>query len=293
MEAPPLPDRAPCGFLLTATGPKYRRLLARAVRSLRAHHPGIPIDVHVDEGMDLPEASRIHVLPDGIPAERPRFHALRTCRFDRVVLLDVDLVVLAPIGDIFDVLDRFDIAGAHDHFRNSPHCRKLWRMPVPDAFPQINGGVLGFRMTDRMRAFIDAWEAGWRDTGTGRDQPALRELLWTERDVRVWVLPPEYNFWETRALDHMGPAHAAPRVLHNNTLALPRMVAAEDDVLDRMMGRARRAWYETIRAADHGIAAAEGRVAGRRPWRGAYAVGFVLDLPGRVIRAAGRRLRGR
>ena len=40
-------------------------------------------------------------------------------RFERTLFLDADTRVMAPLGDLFDVLKRFDCAMAHDVRRAS------------------------------------------------------------------------------------------------------------------------------------------------------------------------------
>ena len=60
--------------------------------------------------------------------------AMRLSRFDRTLYLDADIRVLADPGDMFEVLDRFDIALAQDQNRNSPQALTEDRQPFPNAF---------------------------------------------------------------------------------------------------------------------------------------------------------------
>lgn len=277
------------GFLLAATGPRYRRALVKALRSVRAHHPDIAIDVYVDEPMDLPEASRVIVLPDGIPTARPRFHILRETRFKRCILLDVDLFVLAPLGDIFDVLERFDVAAAHEIFRNGALGRTLWQEKIPAAFPQVNGGVLGFNRSPAVLEAINAWEAGYLAHDIKRDQPALREVLWNRPDLRLAILPEEYNFWDARRIDRLTDDCAAPRILHNNTFTLTDVIDMDGGEIEALLGHARVARLATLIRGDEALAEAAGRLARRGGGRGAFLRGYLRDLP-RKARAAIRRV---
>ncbi len=68
-----------------------------------------------------------------------------------------------------------------------------------------------------MLAFLAAWEARFRETGASRDQPALRDLLWTS-DLRFWVLPPEFNLRRVTMLDAWEPLDARPTILHSHRL---------------------------------------------------------------------------
>ena len=91
------------------------------------------------------------------------------------------LRVLADLRDIFEVLDRFDIALAQDQNRNSPQALTEYRQPFPNAFPQFNAGVIGFRRTPQVAALLDRWTEAIRDHAIDKDQPSLRELLVEQR----------------------------------------------------------------------------------------------------------------
>ena len=78
---------------------------------------------------------------------RSRIDAMARTRFERTLHLDADVLAVADLRDVFEVLDRFDIALAHDQRRNSPAANATWRRPLPNAFPQFNGGVIAYRRT--------------------------------------------------------------------------------------------------------------------------------------------------
>lgn len=270
---------APIGFVLAATGEKYRRLMGKAVRSLRAHHPDIPIDLYTEAPLDLPEADRVVMLPDGVDPRRPRFFALRDTRFDRLLMLDVDLLAVAPVHDVFEVLERFDMAMAQDNFRNSIHSRHVSGAPIPAAFPQFNAGVMGVRRSARMDRFVDDWEAAFIAGGSKRDQSAMRDLIWTDPELRVATLPPEYNFWDARQLDPMTFEYSAPRIIHNNTFALDAVVAMEGGEVAQLLGRSRVVKLHALQDADHTLAALQGRPARRPAWKRAFLAAFLRDIP--------------
>jgi hypothetical protein len=181
---------------------------------MRRHNPGLPIDLLTDRPVETDAFGRVVVDPE--LGRHSKLKALQASRFERTLYLDSDTIILASIVDVFDVLDRFDIALAHDQFLSNPYCHVLYRKPLPSAFPQFNGGVIAIRRSARMLAFLDAWRAAIADHGVGRDQPSLRELLW-DSDLRIATLPPEYNVMNldlvrSKPLDRY---HASPRLIHN------------------------------------------------------------------------------
>ena len=211
---------------MNATGEKFRRMAVSAARSLKHHHPDIPIDLYTDVELEDPAFDRVYMLDDLGP--RPRFEALRRCRFDKVILLDVDIVAVAPIYEVFDVLERFDMAMVLDQFRNGDAARRPWREDIPDAFPQYNAGLVAMRMSDLTRSFVERWEAGFVEHGAGVDQPVMREILWNESELRVAALPPEYNLMDYIRIDAMSEYHSAPRIIHSYMLKLDGAYTGKD-----------------------------------------------------------------
>jgi len=198
--------------VFATSGAGYTALARRAALSVRAVLPDIPIEIFTDQPGDLPEADVTHPLPDS--HHRPKFHALANSRFDRAIYLDADIHALAPFDDIFTLLDRFDLAAAHDQYRNADLALAKWRQDLPPAFPQVNSGVMAANLSDPVRAFLNNMDKTLRAEQSGRDQPVLREMLWLS-DLRLAILPPEYNCFNYFALEVTNGSQPGPRILHN------------------------------------------------------------------------------
>ena len=269
------------GVLFAATGPLFTEMAVKAAQSVRAHCPDLPIDLVTDT--DPPEGvfDEVRRLPG---YERfPKIPALRSTRFERTLYLDSDIRVVADLGDVFDLLDRFDLAAAHDPMRNSSKAVVTWRKALPNAFPQFNAGVLAYRRSPGLDTLLAEWEAGVADLATGKDQPVLRELLWERTDLRVAVLPPEYNLWDLAQLSALHPLHAAPRLLHSW-----RFVGEPD--LEQVLGRWGMAKLAMLIRADKSLAARAGR-APALPGR-AERLRLQAARAGRLTTRLARRLRG-
>ncbi len=199
------------GYIYAATGDLYLTLARRSARRLKSVMPEVTVDLFTDRDLSDPVFDRIHRLKGA--GRRPKMEALRRSRFDRTLYLDADTVVVRPIADALDLLDRFDVVGAHENYRNSPSSRTHWKGRIPSAFPEINSGVLGIRKSRATRTLLRRWEEGFLTSDLKNDQPVLRRLLYDSR-LRVGVLPMDYNLMHTRALGAMGRKMAAPRVLH-------------------------------------------------------------------------------
>lgn len=232
------------GVIYVAKGPGYLDLAERSAHSLRALAPGLVVDLFTDQPASPDLFDRVAPIPDG---PTPKLACLTETRFERTLYLDCDTLVLAPLGDLFDVLRRFDLAIAHDVRRTSALIREGHREVVPYAFPQMNSGVMLYRRSAAMWEFLHDWQRRYAEAGRPRDQVSLRDLLWAS-DLRFYVLPPEFNLRRVTVLDAWEPLDARPTILHSHRL------------LQHLRGSADRlAGLEEIRA--------EERLARTREWQ--------------------------
>ncbi len=200
------------GFVFATTGPEYTALAQRAALSVKQHCPDIPIDLFTDQPLTDTTFARIHTLKNSW--FRPKMEGLYRSRFEHTIYLDSDLIVIADISDIFDMLGRFDLAAAHDQYRNSPPATRMFKRRLPAAFPQYNGGVLAFAHNDQTQAFLRKWEQELKDSEATRDQPIFRELLF-DSTLSICTLPPEYNVHRVEHLRALTSEDGAPRVIHH------------------------------------------------------------------------------
>lgn len=201
------------GVIYVATGAEYRDLAEQSARSLRVHEPDLAVDLFTD----APDAvagglfDAVHLI--AAPHPRSKLDCLSLSRFERTLFLDSDTLVVNPLGDLWDVLDRFPFALAHDVRRDTELIQEGGQTPY--AFPQMNSGVMLYRQTPEMLAFFEAWRAGF--VPGGRDQPSLKALLW-ESDLRFYVLPEEFNLRRVTLLDAWEPGDARPTIVHSHRL---------------------------------------------------------------------------
>ena len=203
-----------CGVVLAASGAPYVALARQLAQSIRDTNPGLPVDLFTDqEGAEGP-FDQVHILSQS--SYRPKFEACLRSRFDRTLMLDVDIVVTCDISDMFWVLSKYDLAAAHVQNRNQPFANRFRARSFPNAFPQINGGALAFRKNAKTTQFFEKWQKLVFETyGGGADQPPLRELIWSE-DLNFHIFPEEYNFRKVERLYTSNWTVPAPRILHSS-----------------------------------------------------------------------------
>lgn len=208
------PDARQPGVVFCATGPKFRRECHRAIRSLRAFHPDILIEVHTDEVDEFPGIGRR--LPEPSYDFRDKIAAFARVGFERFLFLDTDVTVVGELGDLFALLARFDVLAVPAPVAlNAPRIEVTY---APAAFPQFHSGVLAMRFDSD---FVARWRGNWhwvhRELAedphyagvAGFDQISLRKTLFEDTGLRLFSLPSGYN------IRPFGPFAGPPKIIHD------------------------------------------------------------------------------
>ncbi len=179
------------GILYIATGERFREEAISSSCRVRQLMPKIPTGLASDQ---FPQGN---LFSYSIPIERPqgsfadKIAPLAQTPFEETLFLDTDTYLCEAVPEIFEILQRYDIAMAHAPMRQTGP------VDVPASFPEFNSGVIAYRMNDRTRSLLENWARFYEEqvsrTGQIDDQPALRRALWYS-DAKIAVLPPEYNF---------------------------------------------------------------------------------------------------
>ncbi len=238
------------GVIYVATGAEHLALARQSAESLRRTNPGVPVDLFTDAPADAGAGLFDRVFPVPAAHQRAKLDCFALSRFDRTLFLDSDTLVLAPLGDLFEVADRFDLALAHDVRRRSALVREGLAEATPYAFPQLNSGVLLYRKSPAALAFFAEWARLYRDSGVSRDQVVLKDLLWRS-ELRFYVLPPEFNLRRVTLLDAWEPLDARPTILHSHRLKDHLAGGAAVTGLDAVLELERAALLAEW--ADHGL----------------------------------------
>ncbi len=160
--------------------------------ALRSRMPDVPVAL----------ATNCAVQPTGsatvIPLAAQRNHtltwieALRRSPFDKTLFLADDAHLCVHPGELFDLLEAFDMA--LPHLRSAPGSTSD---AIPTCFPALDCGVILARSGPVLDAFVDHWErcaqglpAGGGALSSGE---SLRLALFRQTGLEWTVLPPECN----------------------------------------------------------------------------------------------------
>lgn len=179
------------GILYIATGNRFRNEAIYSAGRVRELMPEVPLALASDQ---LPNN---RIFSNTIPIDRPqgsfadKIAPLAQTPFAETIFLDTDAYLCQAVPELFEILKHYDIALAHAPMRQTGS------VDVPATFPEFNSGVIAYRSNERVWDLFQSWGRFYEEqvskTGQIDDQPALRRALW-HSDVKISVLPPEYNF---------------------------------------------------------------------------------------------------
>jgi hypothetical protein len=177
------------GIVCCAVGPSnYLNEAIACAESVRRFCPNISISLFTDNPkFNHPIFTNIFPVQKQ-PGFFAKIDAMSQCIYTKTLFLDTDTVVIKNcIPQLFELLDRFDIALTH-----APFWQGGCKNPnIPICFPEFNTGVILYN--SKIRYIFDLWKTTYQNKFKNtHDQPALREVLYKNK-VNLYVLPPEFN----------------------------------------------------------------------------------------------------
>lgn len=203
------------GVIYIANGRKYIDEAMQSARSLKDKMPGMHVTIFSNEDIKSPYFDNVIVTKDDtLSRECPHMAKqiyIDKSPYDRTLFLDTDTYICSDISDIFDILEKFDIAASHAALRVT---RK--DSLVPKTFPELSSGVIVFKKSPEISRLFAEWFSLYKEHRTGidgkcivMDQPTFREALYRS-DAKITTLPPEYNCYFNCPIYLEGPV----RILH-------------------------------------------------------------------------------
>lgn len=161
----------------------------------------------------------IDVVVTSTNKPRTRLASLYMTPYQHTLAMDCDTIVLDNISDIFNILDKYEFCICHAHNRQINYLRynsyKLGE-DIPYAFTQHNGGVILFDRNKEVLNFLKDWHNRYKEyvkKNIPKDQVSMRKMLW-KHNLRMYVLPPEYNVNKAKWFKIWEEAEAKPLIFH-------------------------------------------------------------------------------
>jgi hypothetical protein len=215
---------------VVARDPELLKEAAVSARSAKRAMPDMPVmlatDLQVKEA-PFDEVRQVRSPRSALDFFRLRIEVLCDPPFERTLHLDGDTYIARDVSELFSLLERFDLAVAHDTHRIAvpiPH--------LPESYPELNAGVIAYR-AGALRHLAVRWlelydQFAEAETGS-YDQPSLRQALW-ESDLRVGIVPPEFNC----RVFHAGVYNLPVAILHAH--ASERQFERAAEIMSRRPG---------------------------------------------------------
>ena len=245
---------------LVSGGRSYLGELMTSLASLRRHDPSLPVTVF--SRFPLPRSASAEWRPV-TSREHPlklKVLTLRESPYERTLFLDTDTSIRGPLTPVFATLDRCDFAAANSHEAD-------WSVTPPRFLAMVkpgdyNTGVLLYRKSPAMLAFLERWEAAVRAqdpadmwAGHNCDQHHFNRLVSTGALAECGVRFEELDNVQWNCRGAMHPAVRAAgregdiRILHHRTRAMKLrkfLYAATDpatarEIVRKAVGRLRDA----------------------------------------------------
>ena len=214
------------GYLYIAYGEAFTKEALLSIESLK-RFTDLPVALYTDQDTESLSKNKNIDLVAKINAThlRAKVDYMDQSPFINTVFMDSDTVVVRNCDDMFDLLERFDIAIVNDYARK----RKKYSDIVPEygeipyAFSEANSGVIAFNSSTRTQTFLKMWKEYFyqyfRETN-GWDQISFRISLW-KSNVRIHHMPFEYNVRsaenrekQRRYKHEFGEDHMESRIIH-------------------------------------------------------------------------------
>ena len=169
----------------------------------------------IDEAMIVPEHGSSNWRLASTFYTMTALNTIFTLGYKKLIYMDYQTRVCAPIEDIFDMLDYFEFMGVHAPDRYSANTVH----DIPDAFPEIALGMNPMRNTNSVRLMwsdMYEWFTAHEEVYGHNVQGVLRDILWKyawcDGGPRLYVLPPEYGL----KLGYQYFVNGEVKVIHGN-----------------------------------------------------------------------------
>jgi hypothetical protein len=178
------------GFVYVATGKKYVDEAALSAESLRRFHQE-PICLITNAPTEHKVFDHV-IIQEHLPNNVASKLAMDSCPYDHFVFLDSDTYVVAPLDELFQLLDVFDIGvppalgGFH------------YELPgVSPAFREPMTNVIAMRRSPALSQFFEKWRQYFADyesiMGREWDQRSFRHAAYETEQLRITFLGDEWS----------------------------------------------------------------------------------------------------
>ena len=209
---------------------KFYKETIHSINTLKKTNPNLPVTVFTDKKLDCNLIDNTVIIPKNEVELRIKHKYLLKSPYEKTLYLDTDTHVNYDINEMFDILDKYEIALVHDFARKRSKYSNM--MPeykkIPYAFSEFNCGIFLYKKCPNVEKCIKLWEHYFNKykSQCPYDQPSGRIAFW-ESGINIHTLPLEYNRRSKQNRkkatllqykDILGKGHLSTRIYHNHGL---------------------------------------------------------------------------
>jgi hypothetical protein len=180
---------------------KYVKEAEASAKSFRLNTTDTKFILYTDLNIKSSNFDEIIKIPNLIPGGltskdwcegknyfKTKIDILKNSPYELNVYSDGDIKPLVNVDQIFSLLEKFDLAVAHDSCRSSKWSDLL---NIPLCYPDFNCGLIFYKKSSTME-FFNEWSKNFEKYPQPHDQPSFRKTAW-DNPMKIATLPPEFN----------------------------------------------------------------------------------------------------
>jgi hypothetical protein len=188
------------GIVYVATGDFFAKEAIRSAAQIKSLNNDLEIALFTDKSYKSEYIDYEVVIEKPLNSIKDKMMCLPRSPFYYNIFVDSDTYFIEDPSLLRTVFDYYDFACTHAPQRMSYDVEG-----VPKWFPEVNGGLLLYKLAGETGKFFDRWrelyeydEERYKNDKSKwphglREQPTLRKALF-ESSLNLYILPPEYNF---------------------------------------------------------------------------------------------------
>ncbi|TKJ17510.1 hypothetical protein CEE44_03165 [Candidatus Woesearchaeota archaeon B3_Woes] len=140
------------GVIYIATGEKYINEVLVSAASLKKHMPDLPVTLFSDLDVKSSYFDKILKIKNPVFGFEDKVRYMYKSPYDLTLFLDTDTYICDDVSELFDLLNRFDIAVAHVPTKN-----KSSIIGTPESFVLIDTGIILFKKSLKIKKLFSEW----------------------------------------------------------------------------------------------------------------------------------------
>lgn len=203
------------GFLYAAFGKRYLQEAETSARSLK-RFTSLPVCLVTDKENYSNEYFDQVIVEKEVNDFVSKITGIRRTPFERTVYLDSDTFICAPIDNLFQILDIFDMAMTIERYNHSyaffQRYNSAFQLRFENVLPEYHTGLIVYNNNECVKNLFADWLHIHHEMSIKADMPSFREaFIKNAITVRIAALPFEYNYFGTNSF---GFAYNEIKVIH-------------------------------------------------------------------------------